>query len=146
MCRPLAKESAMRPIGVSLIAVFAWLRAAFYAAIGLAILGIGHLSGHLMSRMASESMMQTWIVRLGKVLGFGAFLVALIYVVVGLGLWGLKNWARVAAIAFAALWFFVGLIGLLHFPSPWHIVRAGIQIAIIVYLMLPDVKRIFNPV
>ena len=136
----------MRPIGVSLIAVFTWIRAAFYGVIGLAILGIGHLSGYMMSKMASESMMQTWITRLGKVLGFGAFLIALIYLVVGVGLWGLKNWARVVAIAFTILWFFVGLIGLLHFPSPWHIVRAAIEIGIAVYLMLPDVKRVFNPV
>ena len=135
----------MRPIGVSLIAVFTWIRAGLYAAVGLAILGIGHLSGYMMSKMANESMMETWIVRLGKVLGLGALLIALIYVVVGLGLWGLKNWARVTAIVFVALSFFLGLIGLLHFPSPWHITRAAIQIAIVVYLTLPDVKRLFNP-
>jgi uncharacterized membrane protein (DUF2068 family) len=135
----------MRPIGVSLIAVFTWIRAAFYALIGLAILGIGHLSGYMMSKMASESMMETWITRLGKTLGLGALLIALVYIVVGLGLWGLKNWARVVAIAFVALWFFVGLFGLLHFPSPWHIIRAAIQIGIAVYLMLPDVKRVFHP-
>jgi hypothetical protein len=50
------------------------------------------------------------------------------------------------AIAFTILWFFVALIGLLHFPSPWPIVRAAIEIGIAVYLMLPDVKRVFNPV
>jgi uncharacterized membrane protein (DUF2068 family) len=111
----------------------------------LVILGVGHLSAHLMSRMASESMLQTWIARLGKVLGLGALIVALIYVVVGFGLWALKNWARIVALVFVAFFFLVGLIGLLHFPSPWHIVRAGIQIAIFVYLLLPDVKRIFNP-
>jgi hypothetical protein len=136
----------MRPIGVSLIAVFTWIRAAFYGVIGLAIFGIGHLSGYMMSKMASESMMQTWISRLGKVLGLGALLIALVYIVVGVGLWGLKNWARVAAIAFVVFWFFVGLIGLLHFPSPWHIIRAAIEIGIAAYLMLPDVKRAFNPV
>jgi hypothetical protein len=134
----------MRPLGVALIAIFTWLRAAFYAAIGLVILGIGHLSSYLFSRMASESMLQTWIARFGKALGIGALLIALIYLVVGIGLWGLKNWARVAAIAFVAFWFFMGLIGLLHFPTPWHIVRAAIQIAIAVYLMLPDVKREFS--
>jgi len=134
----------MRPLGVSLIAIFSWIRAALYATVGLVILGIGHLSTHLMSRMANESMLTTWITRLGRALGVGALLIALIYVLVGLGLWGLKNWARVLAIAFVALSFFFGLIGLLHFPTPWHIVRAGIQIAIVVYLMLPDVKRIFR--
>src|SRR5215469_14896318 len=134
----------MRPIGVSLIAVFTWIRAAFYGVIGLAILGIGHFSGYMMSKMASESMMETWIVRLGKVLGLGSLLIAFVYIVVGLGLWGLKNWARVTAIAFVVFWFFVGLIGLVHFPSPWHIIRAAIQIGIAVYLMLPDVKRVFN--
>jgi uncharacterized membrane protein (DUF2068 family) len=135
----------MRPLGVCVIAVFTWIRAALYATVGLVILGIGHLSTHLMSRMANESMLTTWITRFGKALGVGALLIALIYVVVGLGLWSLKNWARVLAIVFVTLAFFFGLVGLLRFPTPWHIVRAGIQIAIVVYLMLPDVKRIFNP-
>jgi uncharacterized membrane protein (DUF2068 family) len=134
----------MRPLGVCLIAIFTWIRAALYATVGLVILGIGHLSTHLMTRMANESMLTTWVTRLGKVLGVGALLIALIYVAVGLGLWALKNWARVLAIVFVTLAFFFGLIGLLRFPTPWHIVRAGIQIAIVVYLMLPDVKRIFN--
>ena len=134
----------MRPLGVSLISIFTWIRATLYAVVGLVILGIGHLSTHLMSRMANESMLTNLIARLGKALGVGALLIALIYVVVGLGLWGLKNWARVLALIFVALSFFFGLIGLLHFPTPWHIVRAGIQIAIVVYLMLPEVKRIFN--
>jgi hypothetical protein len=134
----------MRPLGVCVIAVFTWIRAALYATVGLVILGIGHLSTHLMSRMANESMLTTWITRFGKALGVGALLIALIYVVVGLGLWSLKNWARVLAIVFVTLAFFFGLVGLLRFPTPWHIVRAGIQIAIVVYLMLPDVKRIFN--
>ena len=134
----------MRPLGVSLISIFTWIRATLYAVVGLVILGIGHLSTHLMSRMANESMLTNLIARLGKALGVGALLIALIYVVVGLGLWGLKNWARVLALIFVALSFFFGLIGLLHFPTPWHIVRAGIQIAILVYLMLPDVKRMFN--
>lgn len=134
----------MRPLGVCIIAIFTWIRAAFYAAVGLVIFGIGHLSGHLMSRMTNESMLGTWIARLGKALGVGALLIALVYLVVGVGLWGLKNWARVVSLVFVALWFFVGLVGLLHFPTPWHIVRAGIQIAIFVYLLLPDVKRVFN--
>ena len=134
----------MRPLGVSLISIFTWIRATLYAVVGLVILGIGHLSTHLMSRMANESMLTNLIARLGKALGVGALLIALFYVVVGLGLWGLKNWARVLALIFVALSFFFGLIGLLHFPTPWHIVRAGIQIAIVVYLMLPEVKRIFN--
>ena len=28
-------------------------------------------------------------------------------------------------------------------PYPWHVVRAVVEIAILVYLMLPDVKRLF---
>jgi hypothetical protein len=41
------------------------------------------------------------------------------------------------------IWLFFGLIGLLRFPTPWHVVRILIDGAIVVYLMLPEVKRLF---
>jgi hypothetical protein len=139
------KGCAMRPIGVSLIAVLTWIRGALYAAAGLAILGIGHLSAWLVSSVATNSSFQTLLMRVGKVLGVCALLVAVVYVVVGIGLWAMKNWARVLTIVFVSFWFLVGLIGLFRFPATWHIVRAAIEVAIVIYLSLPNVKRLFSP-
>ena len=39
--------------------------------------------------------------------------------------------------------FLVGLIGLVRHPTSWHVVRAVVDVVILAYLMLPNVKRLF---
>jgi len=56
----------------------------------------------------------------------------------------MKNWARVLTLVFAVIWLLWGLMKLSHFPTPWHIARVIVDLAIVVYLVLPDVKRLFT--
>jgi uncharacterized membrane protein (DUF2068 family) len=134
----------MRPIGVTAIAILSWLRASLYALGGLMLIGVGHLSARLMSTIASDSFLESLLSRVGKALGIGALLIALVYIVVGFGLWQLKNWARALTLALVGIWLLFGLLGLLRHPTPWHMVRVLVDVAILVYLMLPDVKRLFT--
>jgi hypothetical protein len=134
----------MRPIGVSAIAVLTWIRASLYALGGLALIGVGHLSAKLVSTVASDSFFENLISRLGKTLGIGALVVALVYMVVGFGLWTLKNWARVLTLILVTIWLLFGLLGLLRDPTAWHLIWTLVDVAILVYLMLPDVKRLFS--
>jgi hypothetical protein len=133
----------MRPIGVSAIAVLTWIRASLYALGGLALIGVGHLSAKLVSTVANDSFFEALVSRLGKTLGIGVLMIALVYVVVGLGLWALKNWARVLTLILVTIWLLFGLLGLLRHPTAWHMIRMLVDVAILVYLMLPDVKRLF---
>lgn len=134
----------MRPIGVTAIAILSWLRASLYALGGLMLIGVGHLSARLMSTIASDSFLESLLSRVGRALGIGALLIALVYIVVGFGLWQLKNWARALTLALVGIWLLFGLLGLLRHPTPWHMVRVLVDVAILVYLMLPDVKRLFT--
>ena len=134
----------MRPLGVTAIALLTWIRGALYALAGLAILGIGHLSARTMAAVTSETSLQSVVAGLGKVLGIGALLVAVAYVLVGVGLWGLNNWARVLTLFFVGLALLLGMIGLVRHPNAWHLVRTLVEVAILVYLMLPDVKRLLR--
>jgi len=134
----------MRPLGVTAIAILTWIRGALYALAGLAILGIGHLSARTMAAVTSETSLQSVVAGLGKVLGIGALLVAVAYVLVGVGLWGLNNWARVLTLFFVGLALLLGMIGLVRNPNAWHLVRTLVEVAILVYLMLPDVKRLLR--
>ena len=127
-----------------MIAVFTWIRGALYTVAGLAILGIGHLSARLLSAAASDSFAETLVSRLGKALGVGALVIAAVYVVVGVGLWGLQNWARVLTLVFVGLWFVVGLVGLARHPSAGHVVRTLVEVVILVYLNLPETKRVLS--
>jgi len=133
----------MRPVGVTIIAVLTWIRGSMYALTGLFLLVVGRVSARLVSTMASDPFFETLFSRVGKALGFGALVIAAAYIVVGLGLWELKNWARAVTVILVCIWLFFGLIGLLRFPTPWHVVRILIDGAIVVYLMLPEVKRLF---
>lgn len=66
-----------------------------------------------------------------------------LYIVVGFGQWELKNWTRTLTLIFVASWFLVGLVGLVRHPTSWHVVRAVVDVVILAYLMLPNVKRLF---
>ena len=133
----------MRPLGVTLIAALHWLRGLVYVAVGLALLGITHLSAHMIESVAADSFMQRVVSGLGKTLGYGVLFLALLYIIMGLGLWAMKNWARMLTLIFAVIWLASATIRLVSYPSPFHVLRAVVDVAILVYLMLPDVKKLF---
>jgi Predicted membrane protein (DUF2127) len=135
----------MRPIGITLIAILNWLRASMFALGGLALIGIGHLSARLVAAVATDSFFERLISFLGKSLGIGALLVAAMFTAAGLGLWLLNNWGRSLTLGLVAVWLFFGLVGLLRHPGPFHILRVIIDGTIVVYLTLPQVKRLFLP-
>lgn len=134
----------MRPLGVTIIAILTWLRASVYVLGGLALIGVGHLSARLVSTVTTDSFFETLLSRVGKTLGLGALLIAFVYLVIGVGLWMLKNWARTATLFLAGVWLLFGLVGLLRHPTPFHIFRVLVDVGILIYLMLPEVKRIFS--
>lgn len=135
----------MRPVGVSLIALLHWLRGAVYAIAGLAVLGLTHLGTRFMSAATSDTLLGRMATGLGKTVGISLLIMALIWIVLGLGLWTTKNWARVLTILLMGLLLILHLLGLARFPTPWHILRVLIDAAIVIYLLLPDVKRVFVP-
>jgi uncharacterized membrane protein (DUF2068 family) len=133
----------MRPVGVTLIAMLHWLRGALYLGVGFALLGFAHLSAHMIESVAGDTLVQRLVSGLGKTLGVAVLLFALLYIVMGFGLWAMKNWARVLTLIFAVIWLASAMLRLIHFPTPFHLLRAAVDVAILVYLLLPDVKRAF---
>ena len=133
----------MRPIGVTLIAILDWLRAFLFALGGLALIGVGHLSARLVSAVATDSIFEKLVSLLGKTLGIGALLIAAVFVAAGVGLWLLENWGRSLTLALVGIWLFFGLFGLLRHAGPFHILRVIIDAAVVVYLLLPEVKGQF---
>jgi hypothetical protein len=55
----------------------------------------------------------------------------------------MKNWARTLTLIFAVIWLASATVRLISYPSPFHALRAAVDVAILVYLMLPDVSRAF---
>jgi uncharacterized membrane protein (DUF2068 family) len=108
-------------------------------------IGVGHLSAKLVSAVATDSIFEKMISFLGKSLGIGALLIAIVFGAAGLGLWLLKNWGRTLTLALVGVWLLFGLLSLLRHPGALHIVSLVIDGAIVVYLILPEVKRLLLP-
>ena len=135
----------MRPLGVTIIAILTWLRASLYALGGLMLIGVGHLSARLVSAIATDSFLERVVSGLGRALGVGALMIALAFIVIGFGLWELKGWARTATLILATIWLLSALLGVMRYPTAFHILRALVDVAILIYLMLPQVEGLFAP-
>jgi uncharacterized membrane protein (DUF2068 family) len=136
-----------RPAGVTFLAILA-----FFGAVILALGGLVMCLGFpIMSRMAVYP-------RMGMMAGIGSAIIGLmllgvaaVYVVMGIGLWKLQNWARILTIVLAclgALFFGLGMLGaLVHFHIFllfWRAIFLALNVWIIVYLLQPNVKQSFG--
>ena len=113
---------------------------------GLVLILVGHLSSRLVTMVGSGPFLERLLSGVGKALGFGALLIGVLWLAAGVGLWSMKSWGRSLTLVLTTIWLFFGLFGLLHRPFPTHIIRLVVDAAILVYLLLPDVKKIFRPV
>jgi|HubBroStandDraft_6_1064221.scaffolds.fasta_scaffold408006_1 uncharacterized membrane protein (DUF2068 family) len=133
----------MRPLGVSLIAVVTWFLGALWALAALSVIGFSHLGARLLSSMSEGHALDRITAHMGTVVGVLLLLVAAVYVVVGIGLWNLKSWARMLTIFFVALGLLFGLRGVIEYHHVFRMFRMVVDVAIIVYLLMPDVKKVF---
>ena len=136
-----------RPAGVTFLAILAFIGAVILALGGLAMC----LGGPMVSRMAMYPGM-------GMVAGIGTVIIGLImlgvaavYILMGVGLWKLQNWARILTIVLAGLgvlFYGVSILGaLVHFQiflMFWRAIFLALNVWIIVYLLQPNVKRAFG--
>ena len=133
----------MRPVGVSLIAALTWFLGALWALAGFSAIGFSHLGARLLSTMAEGNFLQRFTASLGTALGIVLLLLAVFYLIVGFGLWNLKNWARILTIIFVALGFLLGLRSLIEFHHTFRVIRTAIDAVILIYLFMPEVRKQF---
>ena len=140
-----------RPAGVTFLSILAFIGALILALGGLVMV----LGGAMMTRMSGlnlyHSRMAMFAGMGGAVLGLTMMGVAAVYVVMGIGLWKLENWARILTIVFAGLGVvFFGLhmlAALIHFHILlvfWRAIFTALNVWIIVYLRQPNVKQAFG--
>ncbi len=136
-----------RPGGVTVLSVLYFLGAVFLLcgtllAIGISVAGLtfGHLGP------------MTLLAGVGVIGGVILACFAAIAVLIGWGLWTLRNWARVVAIVFAVCAALAALPGLFSFGGVHMVViwwggplfRLAINGLIVWYLLQPEVKRAFG--
>jgi hypothetical protein len=142
-----------RPAGVTVLAILQFIGAAFFLlmAIGMLIGGsfvgaiIGAASGGNQASAAGLGML------VGVVGGIACLIFAALYVLMGWGMWTLKNWARMITLVFAAIGAVMqafGVLGsLLHFhilAMLWSGIILAINALIVWCLLQPNVKAAFE--
>ncbi len=140
-----------RPAGVTVLAVLLMIFAAFAAFAGLAFLVLGLGGGAALQMRGANTGMSAMIAGMGALGGVFLLGLAAVYVVVGVGLLKLLNWARVVTLVLVGLGLLFAAIGLLtaviHFRVGMfgsRLIVAGIDVWIIWYLLRPDVKQAFG--
>src|SRR3972149_12029915 len=142
-----------RPTGVTILAVLNFLGAALYILIGLLfILGMG-IRGGMMGQAGGEGSAGAMGMMMGLGGGAGVIFIvlSLIPLLIGWGLWKLKNWARIITLVLMALGALLALLGVALGGLAGEMFSAGfsgvfllICAWIIWYLLRPHVKEAFG--
>lgn len=133
----------MRPIGVTLIAVWFWLRALVRLLLALGIAVAGGLAGRAMHALSAGTALPGFLAGMGAFLGIAVAGLAILSAIAGIGVFLMKGWGRILAIALAALSLLFSIRALFH-PHPLSLIRPVIDLVIIGYLMLPEVQAKFS--
>jgi uncharacterized membrane protein (DUF2068 family) len=134
----------MRPLGVTLIAIWLWIRCALGILLGLGFLFVGGLAGKLSSTVSSGTALPHFLLGLGAFLGIAVGGLSILTAAAGLGVWLMKNWGRILAIALAALSLLFSFRVLFHPHIGFSLAKLVIDVCIIGYLMMPEVKAKFS--
>lgn len=137
-----------RPTGVTVIAVLYFISGGIIALVAILLM----VGAGAFSTMATQPGMRTLMIGLGTVGAVVLIILGALAIFVGYGLWTQQNWARIVAIVLAALGLLGSLPGLFAL-STLHVgvvalcfalVRIGINVLIIWYLLQPDVRQAFR--
>ena len=130
-----------RPQGVTVIAVLYFVRAAFFACLGLIFMVAG---AAVATAIAERSGLPAALIAgAGVLVAVLLFCFSAFQALVGWGLLRLKEWARIIAIALSALSLALGVFGLFRL-SLFGVLRIAISGVILWYLLQPHVVAAFR--
>lgn len=140
-----------RPVGVTILAILYFLGALGCILGGILSMVGGGLAATLGNQAGSQGAGAAILGALGAAAGVVILILGALYVLLGWGMWKLKNWARIITIILMALGVagaLFGVVGLLAHFSVFGLVLTVFWLAIysliIWYLVKPDVKAAFQ--
>jgi len=139
-----------RPIGVTILAVLEFISAGFILLLGL-LLTVGLSALGAMGRGGEGGSVLGMLAALGAAAGVLVMILAIIPLVIGIGLWKLKNWARIVVIVFSVLGLVSNLFGVIGGVSAGEMVSLssgviglGINVLVLWYMQQAHVKQAFG--
>jgi len=131
-------------VGVTILAILDFIGAAVFAIVAILAFVSGGTLAAAISRQQGTGPLAAFMGAGAVVFGVGLLIGAAIYALIGWGLWGVKNWARIVTIVFAALWAALTLLGLVSQFTIGGVIGLAIDALIIWYLLKPDVAGAFK--
>ena len=135
-----------RPAGVTIMAVLGFIGAfcSLFAAFGM------FLGGAILSSLANRPGLGMMAGMGSAIFGLVFLAIAAVYLVTGIGLWKLQNWARIVTLILVSVGLVFNALGLLSTLLHLHVMLFFIQciftavdVWIVVYLSRPHVKQAF---
>ncbi len=140
-----------RPTGVTILAILNFLGAGLYALLAVLFffIGAGGAASGMMSEMGGAA--AAFLLGLGAAIGVILLIFAAIGLAIGIGMWKLRNWARIVTIVLVGLSLLLGVIGLLGSLISFELgslifqaIFVALYAWIIWYLFQPHVKQAFG--
>ena len=139
-----------RPVGVTILAIFNFIVAAFCLLGGIGMILGGGFIATMLSQQGQGG--ASLFAGLGAAAGVFIIIIGGVGALVGYGLWKLKGWARIVSIvlfAISAVMQLFGLLGTLAhfnvFAFVWTVFWIAVDAFVIMYLLKPEVKAAFQP-
>ena len=133
----------MRPLAVTLIAIYQILRGALGLLFGLSLMLFTGLAAKLASLAAEGNAQGRVLHSLGSLAGLGIAVFALVHIVAGFGLLKMQNWGRLLTLLLSAL-ALVALLPVLIVSHGLPLIFGAINAITIFYLAMPPTKRAFH--
>jgi hypothetical protein len=130
-------------LGVTLAAGYEFLRAFLISVVALGVLFVGEVASRLAGLAAEGNALQRFLAGFGKFVGLALLIYAAIMLLLGIGLLLRQSWARMATMFFSAIGLLLLLPRLLHM-RPVSGLFALLNLAVLVYLALPEARRYFE--
>ena len=133
----------MRPLAVTLIAIYQILRGALGVLFGLSLMLFTGLAAKLASLAAEGTAQGRVLHSLGSLAGLGIAVFALLHIVAGFGLFKMQNWGRLLTLLLSALALVV-LLPALIVNHGLPLIFGAVNAITIFYLAMPPTKRAFH--
>jgi uncharacterized membrane protein (DUF2068 family) len=143
--------SAVRPFGVSILAVLYFIGVASYTMLVVLSLASPQTLTQILTSISPGDAGPSLLLNMGR--GIVIYFVVMIVVIGGVawGMWTLKNWSRWFTIIITAISLLVTFVGFASLASNFtvaglllELVRVGVCVLILWYLFRPNVKAAFT--
>jgi len=133
----------MRPLGVTLAALFQFVRALVVALFALGVYFVSGMASRVAALAAEGNTLQRVLHGFGHFIGAALLIYALILVVLGVGLLLRQSWARLLTVVFSVFSLLLLLPRILHL-HPFTFLFSLLNVTVIIYLWLPQPRSWFE--